>query len=109
MFFFVCMYVCMNICMYVWYVYLFYVLSLCLSDRMDGLPSIGLLRKATSGPSRLSWAGGQTSRPGTRYAYAAITILDLNVEVCMYVCMWYQSLIVIAHNVSMYSNCMCLV
>ena len=56
--------------------YLCYVLSLCVSDRVDGRPYTVLLRKATSGPSRSSWTGGQTSRPGIRYAWTTTAVLD---------------------------------
>jgi hypothetical protein len=38
---------------------------------MDVLPSTVLLRKATSGPSRSSWTGGQTSTPGKGLADTA--------------------------------------
>ncbi len=64
-------YICMYVCM-VW-VSIFdvsnRVLFLCFFlYRMDGLLSTGLLRKATSGPSRFSWIGEETSRLEARYA-----------------------------------------
>ena len=75
---------CMHVTMYVYIVFVFHVtcddvLSLCVSNRMDGLPSTGLLGKATSGPSRFSWTGGQTSRPDPRYSNRSSD------EKCMYV------------------------
>ena len=53
--------VCMNVCYALCIPYIFLT---CCFDSMDIRPSTVLLIEATSGPSRSSWTGGQTSRPG---------------------------------------------
>ena len=51
------------------------ILSLCRSDRASIPHSTGLLSMATLGPSRSSWTGGQTSRPGSRWVSCMCCII----------------------------------